>query len=1017
MKVVNLSPETKNLMIDYPQTDTRKLNQQNLKTTDCPSFACISGTIIDGHTFAHKVVAMGVKVLFMEEEKKDLKVIQIVVTSTRKALALAAKIFYDDPSSQFKLVGITGTNGKTSIVRIVEEILRMNGNKVASIGTLGYTINGEDFPLDRTTPDITELHEIFAQCLEAEIEMVIMEVSSHSLKLDRVYGLNFDIALFTNLSRDHLDFHENMRDYYLSKKILFDYLAISNGTAIINVDDKYGARIFKEQQGRKFSLTADQGDIVYSQIRTGFEESSLQLGFSNQLTGQLSGRERSEYPTLVKPQIVHTPLSGEHNLFNIAAGLTIAALIQRGTKWQDLVSALPGTIRGRMERVPNSFGINCYIDYAHTPSAIESACRSLKKVMSDNLSETDASKRYKQPRLITVFGAGGDRDRGKRPQMTIAAMQYSDLVIITSDNPRTENPHSIILDLVAELHPLSSYWIVVDRHEAICTAIKTATQKDTVLIAGKGHEQYQELKNGRVFFDDKSSAQNAFAEKSKESIPNRTEMEANGYSNPTVPLNIPYSLLQISLLLSDNTRIISDVTMKRWNRKEKIIQQDPQRTEKLCSDIDNINSVSLRYISTDTRNIKDFSLFVALRGANYDGNSFVSEALKYPNNFAVVSNDFAENEIDHKRLIKVDDTSVAYALLAKKYRSLFDSNVIAITGSTGKTSTKEYCSRIFSLNGLVLKNIANENNIIGVSRTLLSLSSHYRYVVLEIGSNHFGEIQLLADTAQPEVGIVTNIGPAHLEFFGNLEGVSQEKCSLLHRDLILRVIPNQAGYFSSIEKQSLKVGIFPTKNSEQTADYSFKIIDKLSGMIRFELGNSIYCLNTDVPMLASNAALAIVAAKEMGITKEVIQQALAEPLKLKNRMDIQKKGNRYIIADCYNANPSSMKAAIDYWLSFHPGFTHIAILGDMLELGHHTETYHIEIGDYLMNRTDQSETEAELISVGDQAKYYRSGRHFSCVEELLNSEVLAGIPTEAVVLIKASRALRLDKILERIIKQ
>ena len=880
-------------------------------------FVCIPGFVTDGHLFAGKAVEMDAKLLIVEKQQK-INIPQIVVNDSRKAASLLAKLFFDDPTSQFTLVGITGTNGKTTIATLIEMILRKKGMQTGFVGTFGYMINGRKFKTERTTPDIVELNRIFHQMAEVKVKYVVMEVSSHALALDRVYGLHFDAAVFTNLTHEHLDFHKTMNDYAKEKFKLFDNLAEKNGTAFINIDDEYGKKLFANLNCPKRSISFQIGDITIHDCNCSLEGTEL------------------SYSVGKKIKKLHTGLIGRYNAFNVVCACEVIQKICpeiTDSFISEVFDKMP-EVPGRLEKVKNSRGIGIYVDYAHTPDALTNVLKTLSEL--------------KQKRLICVFGAGGERDKTKRPEMLAAALNFSDLTIITNDNPRHEDPSDIIREIVGNTPPDKAFWIIRDREQAIRTAICNAQKGDIVLLAGKGHEKYQEVKNNKLEFNDSRIA-GKYADHKK--------CENNR-------LSFPIDSLQLEFILEDK--------------------------------IDDSSEQVLEHISTDSRTIENNSLFFALQGENFDGHDYVEQVLQKNNCWAVVSRDYQSNA---KRLIRVEDTLQAFGNLAKKYISLFRITTIAITGSFGKTTTKEYFYNILSTKAL--KTFSNENNLIGLPKTIFRLKSEYEYAILELGSNQFGEVARLTQISNPDIAVVTAIGTSHLEFLIDEEGVFKEKSALLKHDVKLRLFPTDDDRFEEFTGK--------TFGSGDSADYHITKIESDTRTTRFCLNDKQYSIPTPYKEYSLNAAIAIALATEIGLSGKEIQAGLDKPLDISLRMEIKSSGNRTLLIDCYNANPDSMKAAIEFWSEFEKKRPHVAILGDMLELGKLTENLHLNIRK-LLNNIEYN----QLISVGEYSDSYGAERHFGKVEDLISSGILKTIPDNAVILLKASHGISLEKIIGRI---
>lgn len=889
------------------ETDSRKISAGDV-------FICIKGYENDGHLFAHLALENGAE-LFIVQHVLPFNKPQIVVTDTRRAAAVLARLFFDDPTAKFKLIGITGTNGKTTISKITETLLLMNGIQTGMIGTLGYSINGQRFISDRTTPDIIDLHRIFSKMVESGIEIVIMEVSSHALRLDRVYGLHFAVGFFSNLTQDHLDFHIDLDDYAESKFLLFEYIQKNKGISILNIDDPYGKMFYEKIPEKKISISTNHSDYQFAVLEQSSKGSRFTLNNSDFFTN----------------------LIGNYNIFNVAAAISIirnaAPQIDIAKIKNSLKFIQP--VQGRLQRVDRFRDFSVYVDYAHSPDALFNVLGSLNGLPHN--------------RLLCVFGAGGNRDRSKRSKMLEAVLSFADFCIITNDNPRNEEPEEIIRDLIEGFAFTEKFWIIRNRQKAIETIIKSAQPGDLVLIAGKGHETYQEIKGTRFYFDDVEIA-SATAE---------IQDDDQELAFPIDPLLLKF-LYQISNLAAEDQLLTN--------------------------------------ISTDSRTIKDSSLFFALQGENFDGHDFVEKILQNETCWAVVKQDYP---LEHDHLLRVDDTLQAYGRLAEKYRRNFDLKMIAITGSIGKTTTKEYLTNILSQTAQTIKTEGNENNLIGLPKTIFNFRSNHDYAVLELGTNQIGEISRLAGIAYPNYGIITNVGPSHLEFLKTEENVFIEKTALFAVEGISRFFPAGDARFAGFE------GI--TFGREPNAIYQLYNVRKKGEATVFLINEFKFSIPTPYQKFVDNALIAIAVCLELGTPSSVIQSGLQMPLQIAHRMEIRTSQNRCLLLDCYNANPSSMQAAIDFWISYHTDKPHVAILGDMLELGEYAEHYHLQIASRLS--TKQYE---KLISVGDRSILYKADFHYENVEKLIKSKKLDEIPSEAVVLLKASRGIHLEKLIERL---
>jgi UDP-N-acetylmuramoyl-L-alanyl-D-glutamate--2,6-diaminopimelate ligase len=432
-------------------------------------FFCVVGEKVDGHEFGPRVVEEGAAALVVERELTDLAVPQVLVADSRAAMAPLAARFWGDPTNELRVVGVTGTNGKTTTAFLVREILQAADFRCGLLGTVKQVVGGVEKEVERTTPEAIELQKTFRQMLEGGDEACAMEVSSHALSLHRADAIHFEVALFTNLTQDHLDFHSDMEDYFLAKRKLFEMEGAM--TRIVNVDDPYGRRLAEEFECVTFS--AEGGEADYSAREVEFD--SLGASFS---LGDMRLR---------------TALPGHFNVANALAAFAAAEALGIGGDIAAAGLARAARVPGRFEPIDEGQGFGVLVDYAHTPDSLENVMR--------------AARRLTEGKLIAVFGAGGDRDRDKRPKMGRAGAELADLTVITSDNPRSEDPAEIVSEVAAGAEGAKELEVIVDRREAIALALGRAQPGDTVVIAGKGHEQGQEFDGGRkIPFDDREVA-------------------------------------------------------------------------------------------------------------------------------------------------------------------------------------------------------------------------------------------------------------------------------------------------------------------------------------------------------------------------------------------------------------------------------------------------------------------------------------------------------------------------------
>ena len=453
--------------------DSRKIREGHL-------FIAIPGTQTDGHKFIPKAIELGAAAILCENipDNQEPGVTYIAVKSTEDSVGKVATQFYGDPSSKLKLVGVTGTNGKTTIATLLYNMFRKFGHKCGLLSTVCNYIEGEAIPADHTTPDPIELNHLLAQMVEAGCEYAFMECSSHAIAQKRIGGLRFAGGIFTNLTRDHLDYHGTFENYRDAKKAFFDGLD-KDAFAITNADDKNGAVMVQNCKAQiKTYSTRTMADFKAKIIECHFEGMYLDI----------NGKE------------VGVQFIGKFNVSNLLA--VYGAAVMLGKKPEDILIVLSTlkSVNGRLEPIHSPEGYTAVVDYAHTPDALENVLSAIHEVLDG------------KGKVITVCGAGGNRDKGKRPLMAQEAVKQSDKVIITSDNPRFEEPQDIINDMLAGLDNKQKKKVIsiVDRREAIRTACMMAEKGDVILIAGKGHEDYQEIKGVKHHFDDKEVVREIF---------------------------------------------------------------------------------------------------------------------------------------------------------------------------------------------------------------------------------------------------------------------------------------------------------------------------------------------------------------------------------------------------------------------------------------------------------------------------------------------------------------------------
>lgn len=909
-------------------SDSRQVNKGNI-------FVAIQGGGIDGHLFLEQAVNKGCIAVVVEKDIPQIlfpEVLIIRVQNTRSALGMLASAFYGHPARQMKMIGITGTNGKTTTSWVLENILQANQFKTGIIGTVSYRYtdkNGcsicQDAPL--TTPEPIMLHQLLKKMADNEVSHVIMEVSSHALVQQRTAGIFFDVGIFTNLSRDHLDFHKTMENYFTAKQQLFLNHLKPSGTAVLvkqnNISptdphnpsaswDQQLAEILHKNKFTPFSdENRDKGEKLI--LTCGFDTDNDISATNIRLDAQQTAFDLSIHR---HAESVQSPLTGRFNILNILCATGAAYALGLSSEIIQNSLAQVSAVPGRLEAIslPEKKLTDCiptvFVDFAHSPDSLENVLKTLRTITNR--------------KLICIFGCGGDRDTGKRPLMGAISGRLADITLLTSDNPRSESPANILTDIEKGLErseipkksisqlfmeplPQPGYMIIPDRRSAIFTACSLASSEDVILIAGKGHETYQITGNTKVFFDDRQEALNG-------------------------------------LLCWNTDHLLRATNGILVNGRQKDV---------------------FRNITTDSRKISQNEIFIALIGENFDGHDYLNRAIQKGAAAVLVEKDIQITDPDTV-VIKVKNTLRALGDLAAYRRSLLASHlkVVAITGSSGKTTVKEMTAAILRHHyqtqqtspDRILVTKGNFNNLIGLPLSLLPVLAHHTIAVLEMGMNRPGEINRLTEIAQPDTGCITNVQPAHLEGLGTIENVALAKTELFETmpDSGVRIVNLDD---KNLRKWNKKRQLTRTTGFAVTAqgrNYQPEIratqIKNLQekGML-FTLHIRDWKKRISIPAPGhhnvSNAAAASAIADSCGVPPETISHALAHYQAYDKRMEFdQLPGGINIVNDAYNANPASMSAAITTVSQFGDQRCHTAVLGDMLELGNSSETAHTSIG-------------------------------------------------------------------------
>jgi len=998
----NTQHHTHNTMVlDFsPDPEIRSIHYRAQDVKPGGLFVAVEGLDVDGHDFIDEELIRGASAI-ITQKPVDRKAIIIEVENTRKTLATISSQFYSNPSEKLFLIGITGTNGKTTTALLVEHLLLKAGMKVGVIGTLNYRYSGKTFENPMTTPESLDLQKILAEMLRDGVTHVVIEVTSHAIDLDRIYNCRFDLGVFTNLSQDHLDYHGEMSSYWSCKKRMF--------TEILDPEDGKG-RIFSvlnsnDEKGRELIKTLEAKFGGSSVLSVGFSDINRvrPLNFQHDLKGI-----SATISTPVGSFEFKSPLVGKYNLENILCSIGVGvaldlspATIKEGI---EAVCAVPG----RLERIPNRTGRFVCVDYAHTPDALENVLYALRPSA--------------EGRIICLFGCGGDRDKAKRPLMGQISARLSDLSIVTSDNPRTEQPMEIIdqillgiqketshaynpLELKAEFQK-KGYVVEPDRRKAIQLAISVSIPGDTVLIAGKGNETVQIIGNQTYNFDDRKEAEAALSALDVQRSESKVEqVRYASVQNPDTGT------------INSKPKILSPIP---WTTKE-ILRATGG--ELICGDLNH----SFSGISIDSRRILANELFVAIKGDVHDGHSFIDDVLRHGVEGCLISMDkidtFTGKEWQNGNVvcIGVRDTIRALGDLAAFNRKRSNASVVAITGSNGKTTTRKMAAGVVSRCFNTLSTSGNLNNEIGLPLMLLNLSRSHEWAVLEMGMNRPGEIERLAEICTPDVGVITNIGPAHLEGLGSLDAVMKAKGELLGK-----IKPAGTAVLNADDPRLLHLAKDVSGNvllfglSKNAAVRSLSVKEQgmsLSFTLALPSESISVNLKTPASFMVSNALAASAVGYCIGLTAEEIRDGLTDFEPVKGRMNIieTRKGIK-IIDDTYNANPGSMEAAIETLKSLKENNRGILVAGDMLELGKHSASLHRKIGS-ISAESDIS----KLYATGEFAEALATGameegmdhRHIfiGAKEEILN-DIINWLGPNDWVLVKGSRGMAMESTVE-----
>lgn len=841
--------------------------------------------------------------------------------------ARLAERLHGDPSRRLQLIGITGTNGKSTTAMILQHLLNSPTERCGLIGGIHVDDGVHRTEASLTTPQATDLSRMLGRMVRNGCTRAVIEVSSHALDLGRVHALSFHGGIFTNLSGDHLDWHGDMVQYAIAKRRLFSMLP-EHGIAVVNAEDERSR--FMAQAASCRVIEAGPGSTAQS------------ICLEEHLDGSLA---RFEGPWGTMDGIeARLPLVGRHNLQNALLAVTMAQ--QLGVH-PDRIGERLGTSPcppGRLEPVPGPDDrCQVFIDFAHTDAALRSTLTSVRRVLAPD------------QRLITVFGCGGDRDASKRPRMAAAAIETSDTVVVTSDNPRSERPEAIIGEILEGIPADRTGDVVVepDRASAIRSAIDLSDDRSVIVIAGKGHERVQIIGDRRVPFDDMAVATAALG------------------GSPTLRRH----LLGLEIV----------------GRSD--------------GDIPPVTGISI-----DSRTVRAGELYVCIVGDRHDGHDFIPQALEQGASLVLLERHPGEV---HYPWMLVQDTRRSLAQLARAHRDTIEVPVIGITGSCGKTSTKELLRAVLGRSGRVCASPRSYNNDIGMPLTMLSADEEAEFVVLELGTSSPGEIEQLARVVRPDHAIITMIGHGHLEGLGNREGVAREKYSLLphvRERAWVRSDPfDLPSTIAAVDRFGDGDGHGPLDVRVDADGTSFRLSD--GAAFRIGLVGAHH---------ASNAVPVVLLARQLGLDDEAIQAGFDDFAPADGRGDVMLIDGIEFVDESYNANPDSMHATIDAFLSEDDPSRNILVLGDMLELGDESDTLHESLGRFVASHPSADSIDLVML-VGQHVQHAARGMassgwpgdrllHEPEIDDEAVRRIASMLQTGDRVLLKGSRSVGLERV-------
>ncbi len=849
-----------------------RFNSKECKSNDI--FFAIDGNNLNGNNYINDAINNGARIIIsnLNFEGFKNKILFIRKKDPRKLLAEAAsKIYYKKPKN---IIAVTGTNGKTSIANFYYQILNFNNKKVATIGTLGVLSKKFNLITNNTTVDPVKTHKILHKLKELNIDNVILEASSHGLQQQRLNNINFNIALFSNFTRDHLDYHKTFKDYLNSKLILFNNLLNKKGKII------FDKKIPQAKQLNYISRKRKLRKYTYGPNKSFFNILNIQ---------KINDQQKVDFAIDNKIYSFKTSLIGKIQIKNLIFAI-IAAYCSK-MKINNILKSIKKIkpIHGRFENIGNiNNKSKVILDYAHTPDALRTVILNIKED-------------YPLSKISIVFGCGGDRDKDKRSMMGAIASKYCDKVYITDDNPRLENPKFIRNQIKKGIRN-NNFLEISSRSKAIFVAIQKLKSSDILIVAGKGHENYQEY-NKRKFFSDKSEILNAINKKNK---------------------NLSQSVKTNILRESLNKNIVS-------------------------------KNININLASINSKKVSKSTIFIGVKGKRFDGNDYAKDSLR---NGAVlaISNKLPQSS----KMVFKKKPLHEFSKIASIFRKSLNANNIAITGSAGKTSIKQLIGFCLSKLEKTYFSKNSYNNKYGVPMSIFNTPQSAKFSVLEVGMDKKGEIHDLTKLIKPNLGLITNISYAHIENFKNLDQIANAKAEIINNILpggtmIINMDDHYCKYF--IKKAKIKkLKIITYSKNNRNADIFLighkRNKNKYLMNIKIKNKKKYFLVSNNLSYYKENILATISVLINYFDIEKLNKNLFLDfkiPLSRGSIINYQKKSKKLTIIDeSYNSNPLSFKFALERFdTTYKDRNKKFLLVGNMLELGKHSKSLHRKIAEYI----------------------------------------------------------------------